>query len=49
MAFIREFCAFLIARKKFWLIPLIVATLILGSLLLLAQNSALAPLIYTVF
>lgn len=36
-------------RKKFWLAPLIVLLLLLGSLIVLAQGSALAPFIYTLF
>jgi len=36
-------------RKKFWLAPIIVLLLLLGSLIVLAQGSALAPFIYTLF
>jgi hypothetical protein len=49
MAMIVELSRFIIARKKFVLIPLIVVLIIFGGLLLLAQNSAVAPFIYTVF
>jgi hypothetical protein len=44
-----EFAAYMIARKKWWLFPVIAALLIVGGLLLLAQGSAIAPFIYTVF
>jgi hypothetical protein len=47
--FIREFWLFLRERKKFWLVPIIVALVFVGSLLLLAQGSAVAPFIYTLF
>jgi len=40
---------FLRARKKIWLLPIILIMLILGLLILIAQNAALAPLIYTLF
>jgi hypothetical protein len=36
-------------RKKFWLAPIIVVLLLLGALLVLAQGSAVAPFIYTLF
>lgn len=44
-----EIWRFLKARKKFWLLPIIVLMLLLGSLLVLAQGSAVAPFIYTLF
>lgn len=44
-----EFWAFLSERKKWWLAPIIVMLVLLGSLLFLAQTSALSPFIYTVF
>ena len=49
MSFLKELWTFLRARKKFWLLPLILLMLVLGGLLILAQGSALAPLIYTLF
>ena len=36
-------------RKKFWLAPIIVIMLILGGLIVVAQGSAVAPFIYTLF
>jgi len=36
-------------RKKFWLAPIILVLVLLGALLVLAQGSALAPFIYTLF
>ncbi len=45
----RELVAFMAARKKFWLLPILAAMLLLGGLLILAQGSALAPFIYTLF
>lgn len=40
---------FMKARKKFWLAPIIVVMLLLGLLLVVAQGSAVAPFIYTLF
>jgi hypothetical protein len=41
--------AFMRERKKWWLLPVIVMLLIVRSLLVFAQGSALAPFIYTIF
>jgi drug/metabolite transporter superfamily protein YnfA len=49
VSFAREFWMFLRARKKFWLLPIVVIMLVLGGLLMLAQGSAVAPFIYTLF
>jgi competence protein ComGC len=46
---LKEFWSFLKERKKFWLIPVVVALLLVGSLLILAQGSVIAPFIYTLF
>jgi len=49
MQFIKELWAFLRARKKLWLLPIILVMVVLGGMLVLAQGSVLAPLIYTLF
>jgi Family of unknown function (DUF5989) len=49
MSFLQELWAFLRARKKLWLLPIIVIMLVLGGLLVLAQGSVIAPFIYTLF
>ena len=49
MSVIAEFWEFLRHRKKFWLLPLVIVLLLLGVVLVLTANSALAPFIYTVF
>ena len=49
MQFFRELFQFLKARKKFWLLPIIIVMLLVGGLLILAQGSAVAPFIYTLF
>ena len=41
--------AFLRARKKFWLLPIMLVLVLFGGLLVLAQGSAVAPFIYTIF
>jgi len=49
MGFIREFWDFLRVRKKFWLLPLFLLLGVFGGLIVLAQGSAVAPFIYTLF
>lgn len=49
MSFAREFVRFLAARKKYWLIPVMVLLLLIGGLLVIAQGSVVAPFIYTLF
>ena len=45
----KELWLFLSGNKKFWLLPIVVVMVMLGSLLVLAGGSALAPFIYTLF
>jgi hypothetical protein len=49
MSLINELWAFLRVRKKFWLLPVVAVLLVVGALLVLAQSSAIAPFIYTIF
>ncbi len=49
ISFIRELWDFLRARKKFWLLPILIVMALLGALIVLAQGSAVAPFIYTLF
>lgn len=49
MAFIIELWAFLRARKKFWLLPVIVMMVIFGGLVVLGKGSVIAPFLYTLF
>ncbi len=44
-----EFLEFLRARKKMWLLPVVVMMLIFGGLVILSQGSVVAPFIYTLF
>ena len=49
MSFLKEFWEFLRVRKKYWLLPIIIALLLFGGILVLSQGSAIAPFIYTIF
>jgi len=44
-----ELWAFMRVRKKYWLAPIVLMLLIFGGLIILAQGSAVAPFIYTLF
>ena len=45
----RELWLYLKERKKWWLLPVLVVLLLVSALLVLAEGSALAPFIYTIF
>ena len=44
-----ELWAFMRARKKLWLLPLIILMGMFGGLVVLTKGSAVAPFIYTLF
>lgn len=46
---VKDLWAFMRERKKFWLAPIIIILLLLGTLIVLTQGSAVAPFIYTLF
>ena len=49
MDFFKEFFQFMMARKKYWLMPIILFLLAFGGLIVITQGSAIAPFIYTIF
>jgi hypothetical protein len=49
MEFLKEFIRFLGVRKKYWLLPIIIAIFLFGGLIILSQGTAVAPFIYTIF
>ena len=49
MSFLKEFFEFIIVRKKYWLIPILIILALFGALIVLSQGSAVAPFIYTIF
>ncbi|MBZ5526245.1 MAG: DUF5989 family protein [Acidobacteriia bacterium] len=48
-AFIKELWAFLRARKKRWMAPIIGFIVIIAALLIVAQSSVIGPFIYSLF
>ena len=49
MDFLAEFWRFVRARKKFWLLPIMLMMVVFGGLIILSKGSAVAPFIYTLF
>ena len=49
MSFLKDMAAFMLARKKFWLVPALVLMTIFGGLIVLTKGSVVAPFIYTLF
>ena len=49
IGFLKEFWEFLKVRKKYWLLPIILVLVLFGGIIILAQGSAVAPFIYTIF
>ena len=49
LALLAELWSFLRVRKKWWLAPIILVLLVLSTLIVATQGSALAPFIYTLF
>ena len=49
MDFLKEFIKFILARRKYWLLPIIIVLVLFGGLFVLSQGSVVAPFIYTIF
>lgn len=46
---IKEVFEFLLEKKKYWVIPIIIILILIGVLVVLSEGSAIAPFIYTLF
>ena len=46
---LKDLWGFMLERKKLWMAPIIAIMLLLGTLIVLTQGSAIAPFIYTIF
>ena len=49
ISFLRELWNYMRVRRKYWLLPIMIAMALLGVLIVLSQGSAIAPVIYTLF
>ena len=46
---LKDIWNFLKVRKKFWLAPLIITIVLMGTLIIFTQGSVVAPFIYSIF
>ena len=44
-----EVWEFLRVNKKYWMLPIVIVLVLVGLLIVMAQGSAVAPFIYTLF
>ncbi len=49
MKLLREFLAYLWEGRKFWLVPIVLALLLVGALIIVSETSPLSPFIYPFF
>jgi len=49
LSLLKELTRYMSARRKWWLFPIMAVLFLVGGLLVVAQGSAVAPFIYTVF
>ncbi len=49
LEFLSDLWQFMRARKKYWLLPIVLIMSLLGALLVLGPGSSIAPFIYTLF
>ena len=49
MSFLKKIWEFLKVKKKYWLFPILLVLLLFGGLIILSQDSVIAPFIYKIF
>jgi hypothetical protein len=49
MDLVAELWRFMRARKKYWLLPVLIMMVVLGGLVVITKGSVIAPFIYTLF
>jgi Family of unknown function (DUF5989) len=49
LGIVGELFSFFWSNKRWWLVPMLITLFLLGALIILAQSSAIAPFIYTLF
>tara|TARA_B100001013_G_C24276761_1_gene311167 strand:- start:1 stop:150 length:150 start_codon:yes stop_codon:yes gene_type:complete len=49
MSFLKELWEFIRFRKKYWLLPIIIALLVLSVFVVITEGTAVAPFIYAIF
>ncbi len=48
-AFLRELWTYMMTRKRWWMLPILVMVLLMSLLVVLTEGSAVAPLVYSIF
>ncbi len=49
ISFLREFWNYMKVRKKYWLFPILVISVLLGILIIMAEGSVVTPFMYSIF
>ena len=49
LTFLKGFWFFLLRQKRFWLLPIVIATVFVAVLTLTTEDSTIAPFVYTLF
>ena len=49
MSFLKEFWEFFQTRKKYWLLPIVLALLLISIFVVVTEGTAVAPFIYAIF
>ena len=49
LSILKQLMRFLMIRKRYWLIPIVVLIFLIGILVVFAESSAIAPFIYALF
>jgi len=49
LGIMRDLFAFFWSNKRWWLVPMLIILFVVGTLIILAQSSAIAPFIYPLF
>ncbi len=46
---VQEFFEFMLVRKKYWILPIVVVLFFMGLLIVFTEGSVVAPFIYALF
>ena len=49
LSILKEFIGFLVTKKKYYLIPILLILVALGAVIITSQGSSVAPFIYAIF
>ena len=49
ISFFKEFWKYMRVRKKYWLLPVLIVSILLGVLIIVAESSVATPFMYSIF